>query len=139
MWPHFAYFTLGGDILHVWVLVLVTNIYCMHDWCSNFRVEKCPWITNHSKCHYICCAASIYREGFVGNPCIPQGYDLASNISDPKLLMSHGTGNFTACRLEVRALLKSRQGIFCSFILMGFCDACMIRSYFFALYLTCAL
>ncbi|KAG6763168.1 hypothetical protein POTOM_033706 [Populus tomentosa] len=54
-------------------------------------------------------SSSIDREDFVGNPCIPQGHELASNISGPKLLMSHGTGNFTACRLEVRALLKSRQ------------------------------
>ncbi|CAK7329205.1 unnamed protein product [Dovyalis caffra] len=54
-------------------------------------------------------SSSIYREGFVGNPCIPKGYELPSNISDPKLLMSHGAGNFTACRLEVLGLLKRKQ------------------------------
>ncbi|KAH8510291.1 hypothetical protein H0E87_008007 [Populus deltoides] len=53
--------------------------------------------------------ASVYRDGFVGNPCIPKGYEMAYNISDPKLLLSHGAGNFTACRIEVLALLKSRQ------------------------------
>ncbi|KAL3597688.1 hypothetical protein D5086_009325 [Populus alba] len=51
----------------------------------------------------------VYRDGFVGNPCIPKGYEMTYNISDPKLLLSHGAGNFTACRLEVLALLKSRQ------------------------------
>jgi len=51
---------------------------------------------------------------------------MAYNISDPKLLLSHGAGNFTACRIEVLALLKSRQGILLSFILMGFCAVCII-------------
>ncbi|KAF2322310.1 hypothetical protein GH714_010918 [Hevea brasiliensis] len=49
------------------------------------------------------------KEGSFGNPCIPKGYELASNASDAKLLLSHPAGNFTACRLEALALLKSRQ------------------------------
>ncbi|KAG8644138.1 probable apyrase 6 isoform X1 [Manihot esculenta] len=48
------------------------------------------------------------REGPVGNPCIPKGYDLASNASDGKFLSPHPAGNFTACRLEVLALLKNK-------------------------------
>ncbi|KAG5248108.1 apyrase [Salix suchowensis] len=51
----------------------------------------------------------IYRDGFVVNPCIPKGYDMSYNISDQQLVLSHGAGNFAACRLEVLAMLKSRQ------------------------------
>lgn len=51
----------------------------------------------------------VYRDGFVGNPCIPKGYEMSYNISDPQLVLSHGAGNFAACRLEVLAMLKSRQ------------------------------
>ncbi|XP_065867304.1 probable apyrase 6 [Euphorbia lathyris] len=49
------------------------------------------------------------RESSVGNPCIPKGYELSSNVSDSTLLFSHSAGNFTACKLEASALLKSRQ------------------------------
>ncbi|KAJ6403153.1 hypothetical protein OIU84_015134 [Salix udensis] len=51
----------------------------------------------------------VYRDGFVVNPCIPKGYDMSYNISDQQLVLSHGAGNFAACRHEVLAMLKSRQ------------------------------
>ncbi|KAF9684650.1 hypothetical protein SADUNF_Sadunf04G0140700 [Salix dunnii] len=54
-------------------------------------------------------SSSVYRDGFVGNPCIPKGYEMSYNTSDPQLVLSHGAGNFAACRLEVLAMLKSRQ------------------------------
>ncbi|WCJ41556.1 GDA1/CD39 nucleoside phosphatase family protein [Euphorbia peplus] len=49
------------------------------------------------------------RVSSVGNPCIPKGYELSSSISGSKLLLSFSAGNFTACKLEALALLKSRQ------------------------------
>ncbi|KAK9280155.1 hypothetical protein L1049_013842 [Liquidambar formosana] len=48
-------------------------------------------------------------EAYPSNPCIPRGYELTLNASDLKLLASHPSGNFSACRLEVSALLKRSQ------------------------------
>ncbi|XP_015576316.2 probable apyrase 6 [Ricinus communis] len=44
-----------------------------------------------------------------GNPCIPKGFEIASNTNEAQLLLSHSAGNFTACRLEALSLLKSQQ------------------------------
>ncbi|KAA8544433.1 hypothetical protein F0562_022527 [Nyssa sinensis] len=53
---------------------------------------------------------SSSREVIAGNPCIPRGYDLTSNTSDANLLASQPVGNFSACKSEVMASLKKRQG-----------------------------
>ncbi|EEF40748.1 adenosine diphosphatase, putative [Ricinus communis] len=54
----------------------------------------------------------FYLSGRVvsdGNPCIPKGFEIASNTNEAQLLLSHSAGNFTACRLEALSLLKSQQ------------------------------
>ncbi|KAJ4724593.1 Nucleoside phosphatase GDA1/CD39 [Melia azedarach] len=50
-------------------------------------------------------------RGIIDNPCIPKGYELTSDMSNLKLLMSRPAGNFSACRFEALALLKRRQVI----------------------------
>ncbi|KAJ4834854.1 hypothetical protein Tsubulata_012957 [Turnera subulata] len=54
-------------------------------------------------------SSSSFREGHAGNPCIPKGYVASSNLTDVKLLGSHPSGNFAACRHEALTLLKDRQ------------------------------
>ncbi|KDP42912.1 hypothetical protein JCGZ_23854 [Jatropha curcas] len=49
------------------------------------------------------------REGSLGNPCLPKGYESAFNVSYSELLFSHPAGNFTECRLEALTLLKSKE------------------------------
>lgn len=64
-----------------------------------------------------CYAVSTSSDGIAGNPCIPKGYKLSLNASHAKLLELHPAGNFSACRYEALALLKSKEGsnIFCYF------------------------
>ncbi|THG10655.1 hypothetical protein TEA_029684 [Camellia sinensis var. sinensis] len=52
---------------------------------------------------------SSSREDIASNPCIPRGYDFASNASDAKLLRSYAVGNFSACKSEVMSLLRRRD------------------------------
>ncbi|KAI8022260.1 putative apyrase 6 [Camellia lanceoleosa] len=52
---------------------------------------------------------SSSREDIASNPCIPRGYDFASNASDAKLLRSYAVGNFSACKSEMMALLRRRD------------------------------
>ncbi|KAM5584846.1 putative apyrase 6 [Rosa sericea] len=50
------------------------------------------------------------RKGSLVNPCVPRGYKLTVNASDEQLLVSSLGGNFSECKSQVLALLKSKQG-----------------------------
>ncbi|KAL7202914.1 hypothetical protein ACSBR1_034383 [Camellia fascicularis] len=52
---------------------------------------------------------SSSKEDIASNPCIPRGYDFASNASDAKLLRSYAVGNFSLCKSEMMALLRRRD------------------------------
>ncbi|KNA14246.1 hypothetical protein SOVF_109270 [Spinacia oleracea] len=55
-------------------------------------------------------SSSLNSEISIPNPCYPRGYELTSQTSDEKLMKSHATGNFSACKSELTMSLKGRKG-----------------------------
>jgi len=50
------------------------------------------------------------------NPCFPRGYGLTSKVRDAESLTSYPAGNYSACKNDALALLRTRKGALPSYL-----------------------
>ncbi|XP_048136032.1 probable apyrase 6 isoform X2 [Rhodamnia argentea] len=53
--------------------------------------------------------ASSSNDKHVMNPCLPKGYGVTSKVRDTKSLASYPAGNYSACKNDALALLRTRK------------------------------